>query len=380
MKLFDGGGLHLLVKPSGARLWRLKYRIGGKEKLLAIGAYPAVSLKTARTERDRAKELLASGNDPGEAKRIAAQAAKVQASNTFAAVATALIDKMKRERRAKATIDKASWLLAMANDAFGRRPVAEIKASEVLAVLKRVESAGKLETARRLRSTISRVFRLAVAAGLAETDPTFALRGAVARPTTQPRAAITELAGLHKLRNAVESYDGQPSTRTALLLLALLASRPGELRHARWDEFDLNEGIWYVPAERMKMRRPHRVPLAPQAVAIIKEHRELGCALGLVFPSLRGGGRPMSENTMNAALRTLGYSSSEMTSHGFRAAFSTIANESGLWHPDAIERSLAHVDSNSVRRAYARGEYWDERVRLMVWWAKLLLERTDCDQ
>lgn len=364
----------MLINPSGSRLWRLKYRIDGREKLLALGAYPSVSLKAARSARDQAKEALGRGLDPGELRRQERVEAKVVNEGTFEKVAEQLVDKMRREGLSDVTIEKARWLLDMANAAFGDRPVREIVARDVLAVLKKAEGAGKLETARRLRSTISRVFRLAVASGLADTDPTFALKGALATPKTTHRAAITNLPGMQRLFADIDVYDGQHTTKAALKLLALLVPRPGELRHAHWSEFDLDAQIWSVPAERMKMRRPHRVPLSQPAVAILGDLRTLSDGVGLVFPSMRGRGRPVSENTFNVALRTMGYSGEVMTSHGFRAAFSTIANEAGQWNPDAIERALAHVEANAVRRAYARGEHWEERIRMMEWWAALLVD------
>lgn len=368
-KLFDGGGLHLLVNPSGSRLWRLKYRYAGREKLLALGPYPAIGLKAARLERDRAKEQLAAGIDPAEVRRNEREEAKRASEGTFACVAELLLSKMRREHLSDTTIAKTKWLLAMGKAAFGDKLVRDISARDVLDVLKKCEGAGKLETARRLRSTISRVFRLAVANGLADTDPTFALRGALATPKTTHRAAITELKGMRELMLAIDSYDGQHTTKAALRLVALLVPRPGELRKACWEEFDFSRRIWAIPADRTKMRRPHLIPLSDAAMEILRELRGLCDGTGLMFPSMRGKGRPISENTFNVALRTMGYPGSVMTSHGFRAAFSTIANESGLWNPDAIERALAHIEANSVRRAYARGEHWEERVRMMEWWA-----------
>jgi integrase len=377
VKLFDGGGLHLVVNPAGSKLWRLKYRVHGRERLLSIGAYPAVSLKAARQARDEAKGLIAAGQDPSTAKRQARADAAAESANTFSAVATELLDKLRKEKKAPATIAKAEWLLGMANASLGSRPIADITAREILAPLRKVEASGNYETARRLRSAIGRVFRLAIATDRAETDPTLALKGALIQPTPTPRPAITELARLRDLLRAVEVYDGQPTTRAALLLMALLAPRPGELRQARWEEFDVSARTWTIPADRMKMRREHRVPLPGRAVRVLEDLRPVTGSHALVLPSLRSPKRPLSENTMNAALRTMGYGREEMTSHGFRAAFSTIANEAGIWNPDAIERALAHVEENKVRRAYARGEHWDERVRLMDWWADCLFAGGD---
>ena len=263
--------------------------------------------------------------------------------------------------------------------AISRRASREITASEILETLRRVEVRGRYESARRLRSTIGSVFRYAVATARADTDPTFALRGALTAPQTKSWAALTEPKAFGALLRAIDGFEGQVTTTAALKLLALLFPRPGELRAAHWSEFNLDEGVWTVPEARMKMRRLHRVPLPKQAVAIFKDVQQLTGHGTFVFPSIRSVLRPMSENTLNAALRRLGFTKEEMTSHGFRASASSMLNESGLWHPDAIERQLAHVEENSVRRAYARGEHWDERVRMMTWWADRLDELRECD-
>jgi integrase len=270
------------------------------------------------------------------------------------------------------TMRKLEWLLEMANADLGDRPIAEISAPDVLRCLRKIEARGTHETARRLRSTIGTVFRYAVASGLASQDPTYALKDALIRHSPTPRAAIIDPKELGKLLLAIEGYNGQRVTRIALELLALLVPRPGELRQARWDEVNFDAGVWSIPAERMKMRRPHRVPLPQQAMALLHDLRDMTGHTEFMLPSLVSVKRVMSENTLNTALRRLGYGAEEMTAHGFRSSFSTIANESGLWNPDAIERALAHVEANDVRRAYARGEYWDERVRMAAWWAETL--------
>ena len=371
-KVGDFDGLYMTVTPTGSRLWHMKYRIAGREKRLSFGAYPAVSLARARQLRDEARSLLAEGGDPGEIKQERKRADRERRGITFASQAEAFIDKARREGKAQATMDKTEWLLGMANDAFGARPITDITPPMILDCLRRVEAKGNYETARRLRSKIGAVFRFAVANGVAETDPTYALRGALIAPTVTPRAAILDPVELGGLLRAIDAFHGQATTRIGLQLLALLVQRPGELRHATWDEFDTDTRIWTIPTARMKMRRPHRVPLADQAITLLEELRYLTGSGTYLFPSLRSWQRPMSENTLNAALRRIGYSSDEMTAHGFRASFSTLANESGLWNPDAIERALAHVEGNAVRRAYARGEHWDERVRLADWWAGYL--------
>ena len=259
--------------------------------------------------------------------------------------------------------------MSFALPALGSRPIGEISAREVLTVLKQVEARGIHETARKLRTAIGDVFRYAIATARAENDPTTALRGALVTPTVTPRAAIVAPKAFGGLLRAIEGYDGAPETRAALEVLALTFVRPGELRAAEWAEFDLDAAVWEIPAGRMKMRKPHRIPLAPRAVSILKELWTLTGQCKFLFPSVRSVARCMSENTLNAALRRMGFKNEDMTSHGFRASASSMLNECGLWNADAIERQLAHVDGDSVRRAYARAEFWDERVKMMAWWA-----------
>jgi integrase len=369
-KLSDGGGLQLWVTPDGAKRWRLAYRFAGAQKNLAIGVYPSVGLKEARAKRDEAKRHLADGQDPSVAKKIA-KAARAQAvADTFEAIAAELMDKKRREEKSDRTLFKIEWLLSLAKPDIGSRPIAEISAPEVLRVLRAVEARGRHETARRLRATIGQVFRYAVATGRADTDPTGALKGAIITPAVRHRAAIIEPRAFGGLLRAIGDYEGAPETRIALELLSLTFVRPGELRAAEWFEFDLDAAVWAIPAEKMKMKRPHRVPLAPQAVVLLRDLHAITGGGKFLFPSVRSPDRCMSENTINAALRRLGFGKDEMTGHGFRSAASSILNESGLWHADAIERQLAHVDNDSVRRAYARADYWEERVRMMNWWAE----------
>lgn len=369
-KLSDGGGLQLWITPDGAKRWRLAYRFAGGQKLLAIGVYPAVGLKEARAARDEAKRLLADGQDPLAAKKIA-KATRAQAvADTFEAIAQELLDKKRREEKAHRTLAKIEWLLELAKPAIGARPISEIRAPEVLRVLRAVEARGRHETARRLRATIGQVFRYAVATGRADADPTGALKGAIITPVVRHRAAIIEPKAFGGLLRAIADYEGAPETRIALKLLSLTFVRPGELRAAEWSEIDLEAAVWSIPAAKMKMKRPHRVPLAPQAVALLQALHAITGRGKFLFPSVRSPNRCMSENTINAALRRLGFGKDEMTGHGFRSAASSILNESGLWNADAIERQLAHVDNDSVRRAYARADFWEERVRMMQWWAE----------
>jgi integrase len=369
VKISDGGGLQLWIMPDGAKRWRLAYRFDGSQKLLAIGVYPAAGLREARAAREEAKRLLAAGQDPSIAKRLAKAARATASANTFEAIARELLDKKRREAKAEGTLAQLEWRLSLALPAIGARPIAEITAPEILGVLRSVESRGRHETARRLRATIGEVFRYAVATGRADTDPTGALKGALTAPTVRHRAAIIEPKAFGGLLRAIDTYEGAPETRAALELEGLTFVRPGELRAAEWAEFDLDAEVWSIPAERMKMKRPHRVPLALQAMAILKELQTITGDGKFLFPSIRSAARCMSENTINAALRRMGFTKDEMCSHGFRSAASSMLNESGLWNADAIERQLAHVDNDSARRAYARADYWEERVRMMAWWA-----------
>ena len=366
-KLTDGGGLQLWVQPSGARLWRLAYRFGGKQKLLALGVYPTISLARARQAREDAKRLLTEGTDPTLEKKRRKQ--EHSDAVTFRAIADEYVTKLKREGRADATITKTEWLLAFADADLGNMPIRSVDAPGILKVLRAVEIRGRYESARRLRSTIGSVFRYAIATTRADADPTYALRGALIRVKATPRAAITDPKALGALLRAIDAFDGQRQTRIALQLMSFLFPRPGELRAAEWVEFDFARAIWTIPAARTKMRRPHRVPLASQVVELLSALQLLSGGRARLFPGMRSPSRPISDNTLNAALRRLGYAKDEATAHGFRASASSLLNECGRWHPDAIERQLGHVESNDVRAAYARGEHWNERVSMMQWWA-----------
>lgn len=371
-KLHDGGGLFIIVRPSGGKLWRLKYRHLGKEQQLTIGAYPDVGLKEARERRDQARKVIAAGGNPAFEKKKAAIAAAVSASNTFKAVADEFIDKRAREGLNAHTIDKARWYLSLLYAAIGQRPIGEIEAYELLEALKRIEKSGRHETAVRMLSFASRVFRYAVATTRAKRDVAADLRGSLTAPTVKHYSAIIDPKGVGELMRAIDDFDGHPTTQWALRLAPHVFVRPGELRHAEWSEIDLEAAVWRIPAARMKMRREHVVPLSTQVVAILKEAQKLTGSGRLVFPSVRTPLRPMSENTLNAALRRLGYGNDEMTSHGFRSTASTLLNESGKWSSDAIERALAHSDADSVRAAYHRGVHWDERVKMAQWWSDYL--------
>lgn len=370
-KITDGAGMHLRVEPSprSSKLWRLQYTFQGKQKTLALGVYPAVSLADARRKRDAAKALLASGIDPTAEAKLEKIRRAEGAANTFLAIAEELIAKDEKQGRAEATIVKKRWIVDMVRADIGARPIAQITPAEILQCLRKVERAGNYETAKRMRATIGQVFRYAIATARAENDPTIALRGALTAPTVTHRAAILDRKGFGGLLRAIWTYEGQPETRAALQLLAYLYPRPGELRQAEWREFDLDGGIWTVPAVRTKMRREHKKPLPEQAVNILRDLVQITGDCPLVFPSVRSRKKPISDNTTNAALRRMGFVQDEVSSHGFRSSASTMLNESGRWSSDAIERELAHQDASEVRRAYHRGDHWEERVRMSEWWA-----------
>ncbi|WP_305989285.1 integrase arm-type DNA-binding domain-containing protein [Roseibium sp. MMSF_3544] len=376
-KISDGGGLHLLHNPNGSKLWRLSYRFADKQKTLALGAYPYVSLAAARQKRELAKGQLADGIDPSQQKKVEKAEAKVAHGNTFGAIADELLKKEAREGRAKSTLDKKQWVLSLARPALERRPIKDVTASEILAVLRKVEAQGNYETARRLRATIGQVFRFAIATARAENDPTFGLRGALTAPKVEHRAAITDWQRLAGLIRCIWEYEGSYETRAALKLMALLYPRPGELRQAEWSEFDLDKATWTIPAQRTKMRREHRKPLPDAAIEILQDLYKLTGSRPLAFPSVSSPKRPISENTLNAALRRMGFTKEEMTSHGFRATASTLLNESGKWNADAIEAELGHVGADEVRRAYHRAAYWEGRVEMADWWAMEILALID---
>lgn len=366
-KLTDERGLYLLVRPSGARWWRFDYRRPdtGKRNTLSLGTFPEVSLKRARERREEARALLADGIDPGQQR----QAEREARADTFAAVAADWLERQ-RASMTTGTVEKAQWQLSLVPD-LAPRPVSELTAPEVLRALRKIEAKGTHDTVHRVKQRIGQVMRYAITVGLAERDPTADLRGALAPVVTTPRAAVTDPAAVADLLRALDAYTGQPATAAALRLAPLLFVRPGNLRAMEWAELDLDAAQWRIPAGKMKMREAHIVPLAAQAVAILRELQPLSSRSRYVFPSLRSADRPMSENTINAALRRLGFDKETMTGHGFRAMASTRLNELG-WSPDVIERQLAHAERNKVRAAYNRAQYLDERTRMMQAWADYL--------
>lgn len=370
-KRTDERGLYLEVHPNGSKLWRFKFAHLGKDKRIALGRYPEVGLADARRKRDEAREKLRDGVDPGAERKRAKLVAIFNAANTFGDIAKEYIDKMVLEGRADATTSKANWLLEQLAP-IAASPIADLKPVEVLAALKRIEAKGKHETARRCRSFAGRVFRYAVATGRAEADPTAVLRGAIITPKTKHHSAILDPHAVGGLLRSIDDYAGHLVTRLAMQLLPHVMTRPGELRQAKWSEFDLENAVWKIPAERMKMRRPHAVPLSRQVVAYLVELKALTGPDGFVLPAFHTSRRSLSENTINQAFRRMGYAVGEVTAHGLRTTASTLLNESGKWSPDAIERSLAHADKDAVRGTYNRGFYWEERVAMHQWWSDYL--------
>ncbi|MEL7781674.1 integrase arm-type DNA-binding domain-containing protein [Citromicrobium bathyomarinum] len=371
-KRADERGLYIEVMPNGSKLWRVKYRLHGVEKRQSLGRYPDVSLAEARKLRDEARALVAAGKDPAIERRQAKLVAALAAETTFVSVAREFIErKVAGEGRAQTTVDKALWYLEQLKP-LHPLPVGQIRPADVLAALKRIEAKGKFETARRCRSFVSRVFRYAVATLRAENDPAAVLKGALRSPRPKHHAALEKPEQVAHLLRAIDEYPGHLVTRLALQILPHVLARPGELRMARWDEFNLDAAEWRIPAERMKMRKPHLVPLSRQVVAYLRELVPLTGPDGFVFPAFHTWKRPMSENTMNQALRRMGYTKDEMTAHGWRSTASSLLNECGKWNPDAIERSLAHSDRNVVRGTYNRANYWNERVDMHQWWSDFL--------
>lgn len=369
-KKYDERGLYLLLEPRGTRCgawWRFKYRFQGKERGLSLGVYPDVKLKQAREKRDDARALLADGVDPSRQRRVQKQSHAL----TFKLVAEEWLQ-LQSQSLAQLTLAKARWLFdSHIFPEIGSEPISRITAPLLLAALRKIEAKGAHETAQRAKQKCSQVFRYAIATGRADRDPTQDLRGALAPVVTQNHAAITEPSRVGELLRAIDGYVGQPVTHAALRLAPLVFVRPGELRAAEWAEFDLETAEWRIPGSRMKMGEQLVVPLSTQAVAILRDLHALTGRGRYAFPSLRTTARPMSENTLNAALRRLGYTGDDMTAHGFRTTASTLLNEQG-WHPDLIELQLAHAERNKVRAAYNKAQRLDERRKMMQAWADYL--------
>jgi len=368
-KLFDGGGLYLHVLPSG-RYWRLKYRFGGKEKLLALGVYPEVGLKDARKGRDEARELLAQGVDPSAHRRTTRTATAHAAADTLEAVAREWWESVHRHRVIASHADRNLRRLEMhLFPTLGRRPIAEVTPGELLEVLRRVEQKGNIETAHRVRTLSGQVYRYAVTTGRAERDIAADLRDSLRTPETKHYAAIIDPKEIGPLLRAIDGYGGQPGTRAGLQLAPLLFVRTGELRKAKWADFDLDAAEWhYTPS---KGGSPLVVPLPRQAVAILRELQDLTGQGQYVFPSLRGRGRPMSDNTLGAALHRMGYKDI-MTAHGFRAMARTVLPERMGYPAEYVEQQLGHAVRDPLGRAYNRTTFLEQRREMLQAWADYL--------
>jgi len=363
-RVYDTRGLYMIVTPTGRRWWRFKYRFGGRERGMCFGVYPDVPLKYAREKREEARQLIARGVDPSMQRQLV----RAARANTFRIVAEEWLS-MQAERFAPITMSKARWILeSFIYPRVGDRPIGDIAAPEMLMALRPVEHRGMHETAHRAMQRCGQIFRYAVATGRAARDITADLRGALAPVVVKNRAAITELSKIGAFLRAIDGYDGYSTTGVALKLSPLVFVHPGELRAAEWREIDLEAAEWRIPAERMKMRERHIVPLSKQALALLHQLRAITGKSKHAFPSLRYPTRPMSNNTITAALPRLGYNGDEMTAHGFRAMASTCLNELG-WHPDLIELQLAHAERNKVRAAYNRAERLSDRTKMMQEWA-----------
>lgn len=366
-KLFDERGLYLLVAPTGGRLWRFRYRNGGKEKLLALGAYPDVPLRRAREKRDEARRLVADGIDPN----VQRQADKATLCHTFEIAAREWLELLKNGIKASTFQRERSQLERFVFPDLGNRPIARITTPEILTVLKKIEARGTTDTAHRVRSSCVRILRYAAQIGRPHNVKTDDLKGALAAVVKRHFAAITDPARVGELLRAIDAYVGQPTTVAALKLAPYVFVRPGELRKMEHAELNLDAAEWRIPGERMKKGELHIVPLSTQVVDILRGVQLLTGNGRYVFPSLLSRDRPISDNTLNTALRRLGYSNEEMTGHGFRTMASTLLNEKG-WHPDLIELQLAHAERNKVRDAYNRAQRLDERRKMMQDWSDYL--------
>jgi len=372
-RLFDGSGLYIEISPKGGKWWRFRYYFAGKEKRISLGVYPEVSLKEARVSVDSARKLLRGGVDPSAARKEKKLSIIRKHEALFKLVALQWHSKHKR-----------NWSDGHADRVLGRiesnvfpyvgdLPISDITPQLLLAAIRKIEERGALDTAHRTLQNCGQIFRFAVAAGLVSRDVTYDLRGALSPVKSKHHASIIEPNKVGSLLRAIDAYEGNEIVRAALKLSPLLFVRPGELRNAMWDELDLEIGEWRIPAEKMKMRVPHIVPLSRQAIEIFAQLHPVTSRRpsGLVFPSARGQGRPISENTINIALRAMGYSKNEMTAHGFRSTASTLLHERG-WQSHLIERQLAHSEKNKTKASYNFAEYLPERRKMMQSWADYL--------
>lgn len=369
-RLSDGGGLYLEISPAGGKLWRLKYRFGGKEKRLALGIYPTITLAEARERREAARKLLAHGTDPGNAKKEA-QAKAIEKTITFEAVAR---DWFVRYRRGVDESTSETVMHRLEMDIFpwiGDRPIKEITTPELLSVLQRVEDRGAVETARRDMQKCSAIFRHAVITGHTENNVAEALRGVIPPLPKRHHASITDPRQLGQLLRDIEGYQGTHVVRCAFKLSPLVFLRPGELRKGEWAEIDFDRAMWRIPAKRMKMKKDHLIPLSHQAIGVLREIWPLTNDGVYIFPGAVSRTRPMSENALRAALRRMGYTNDDMTPHGFRSSASTMLNEHG-WDKDSIELQLSHTEQDEIRGAYNFATKLVDRRSMMQTWADYL--------
>jgi integrase len=370
-KLSDGGGLFVLVKPNGSKIWQQKYRHFGKERLLSHGLYPDVTLAQARKKRDEARAQIANGDDPAVQKRLNQIEAETQSRRTFRLVAEEYLQMARDRELAETTLRKKVWHVETLAGSLHNRPINEITSAEILHLLKKVEASGRRETAKKLRGTLSGIFRLAVVTLRADNDPTHAIKGALLPVKVTNRAAITDEATFGQFLGDLDAYTGAGVIKDALLFQILTMTRPGEVRGAKQSEFNIEQKTWSIPADRTKMRRDHIIPLSNQALDLVKRNWTNIEGVELIFPSLNSNRKWLSENAFNSAIRRMGYTKEEVTAHGFRSTASTILNTRG-YEADVIEAALAHQDKNAIRRTYNRATYWDRRVVLMQDWADLV--------
>ncbi|MBK0415896.1 tyrosine-type recombinase/integrase [Chromobacterium haemolyticum] len=380
LKLTDGQGLSLWIMPTGAKYWRLKYRINGKEKLLALGVYPEVSLKEARLKRDDARKQIADGEDPASIRKMDKVIKLAAASNTFEAIA---LEWHQRESHEWSVAHSERVLSAMKSHIFpyiGDRPISEIRPLELLEVLRKVESAGNIDTTKRLRQRCSAVFRLAILTGRCDNDPAAPLTDALKSQQSTPRKALMR-EDIPGFLEALEKYDGNLQTKLMMKLMLLTFTRVGEMAMARWEEIDFDKALWTIPPEHRKLPEkskktapPHLVPLSKQALDVLRQLYAISGGREHIFPNRNSPRRPMSPETLRRALHRMGFRG-KADVHGFRSTASTILNEEGF-NPDAIERQLSHIETNKVRATYNRAQYMEERRKMMQWWANKLNEST----
>ena len=371
--LSDGGGLYLLIKPNGTKAWRFNYRFNGKQKTLAIGVFPDVSLKTAREKHKEARENLANDIDPSSQKKAIKAAKQSESVNNFEIVAS----EWARTRGKKAISTEKRQEALLKKDLvpyLGNRPIADINTPELLKVLRKIETRGAIETAHRAKRLLGQIFRYAIVTGRAERDPSADLKDALAQPTKTHFKSITDPAEVGPLIAAINSYQATPVVMAALRLTPLLFCRPGELRHLEWQEVNFDEARIELPASKMKTKEPHIIPLATQAMGILKELQLITGRSKFVFPSARGNSRPLSENGVRTALRTLGYTNEQISPHGFRAMARTILDEILNFPVDWIEHQLAHSVKDANGRAYNRTKHLEQRRGMMQKWADYLNE------